>query len=54
MNKGGWLAWKLCREGVVTNTVVNHRGIIGLKVYQREEGEETVNTEQTEVPLSMS
>ena len=34
------------KEGVV-NTVVDHRGIFGLGVYRREEGEETVNIKQT-------
>ena len=33
-------------EGVVVD-VVDHKGSIGLGVYQREEGEETVNTKQT-------
>ena len=36
------LAWLLWQGGVVVD-VVDHRGIIGLGVYQREEGEETVN-----------
>ena len=44
----------LRREGGVVGDVVDHRGIIGLGVYRREEGEETVNIEQTEVPLSMT
>ena len=39
--KGG-LAWLLWQGGVVAD-VVNHRGSIGLGVYQREEGGETVN-----------
>ena len=39
--KGG-LAWLLWQGGVVVD-VVDHRGIIGLRVYRREEGEETVN-----------
>ena len=30
--------------GVVVDDVVDHRGINGLGVYRREEGEETVNT----------
>ena len=47
MIKGGWLAWLLWQEGGVVNTVVDHRGIIGLGVYRREEGEETVNIKQT-------
>ena len=45
--KGG-LAWKLSREGGVVNTVVVlGSGSVGLVVYRREEGEETVNTMQT-------
>ena len=48
MIKGGWLAWLLWQEGGVVNTVVDHRGIIGLGVYRREEGEETMNTMQTD------
>ena len=37
----------LRRERGVIGDVVDHRGIgIGLGVYQREEGEETVNTKQ--------
>ena len=47
MLKGGLLAWLLRQEGGVIGDVVDHSGIIGLGVYQREEGEETVNTEQT-------
>ena len=31
------------KEGVVVDDVVDHRGISGLGVYRREEGEETVN-----------
>ena len=34
------------KEGVVVD-VVDHRGHIGLGVYRREEGEETVNIKQT-------
>ena len=48
--KGG-LAWKLSREGGVVNTVVD-RGTsssASLVVYRREEGEETMNTMQTDV-----
>ena len=53
MLKGGLLAWLLWQGGVV-NTVVDHRGISsGLGVYQREEWEETVNTEQTDASLSI-
>ena len=43
--KGG-LAWLLWQGGVVFD-VVDHRGGIGLVVYRREEGEETMNTIQT-------
>ena len=43
------LAWKLCCKGRrVIRDVVDHRGNIGLGVYRREEGEETINTEQTD------
>ena len=41
-------------QGGVVVDVVDHRGSIGLGVYRREEGEETVNTMQTEVSLSMT
>ena len=43
MIKGGGLAWLVWQGGVVVD-VVDHRGISGLGVYRREEGEETVNT----------
>ena len=46
MLKGGLLAWLLWQGGVIVD-VVDHRSNIGLGVYQREEWEETVNTEQT-------
>ena len=47
--RGVGLAWLLRREGGVVGDVVNHSGIgSGLGVYRREEGEETVNTEQTD------
>ena len=42
----GGLAWLLWQGGVVVD-VVDHRGGIGLGVYRREEGEETVNIKQT-------
>ena len=42
MIKGGVL-W----QGGVVIDVVDHRGGIGLGVYRREEGEETVNIKQT-------
>ena len=45
MIKGG-LAWLLWQGGVIVD-VVDHRGSIGLGVYRREEGEETVNIKQT-------
>ena len=44
MIKGG-LAWLLWQGGVVVD-VVDHRGSIGLGVYRREEGEETINIKQ--------
>ena len=47
--KGG-LAWLLWHEGGVVNSVVG-RGTssgVGLVVYRREEGEETMNTMQTD------
>ena len=45
MIKGG-LAWLLWQGGVAVD-IVDHRGIgIGLEVYRREEGEETVNIKQ--------
>ena len=34
-------------QGGVVVDVVDHRGSIGLGVYRREEGEETVNIKQT-------
>ena len=47
--KGGLLAWLLWQEGGVVNTVVD-RGNSGvsLVVYRREEGEEKMNTMQTD------
>ena len=42
----GGLAWLLWQGGVVVD-VVDHRGSTDLGVYQREEGEETVNIKQT-------
>ena len=47
--KGGGLSWLLWQGGVV-NSVVG-RGTssgVGLVVYRREEGEETMNTMQTD------
>ena len=47
MIKGG-LAWKLCRKGrSIVVDVVDHSGSIGLRVYRREEGEETINIKPT-------
>ena len=46
MLKGGLLAWKLCCKGRSVVDVVDHRGSIGLGVYRREEGEETVNIKE--------
>ena len=47
MLKGALLAWLLRQEGGVVGDGVDHSGIIGHGDYRREEGEETVNTEQT-------
>ena len=47
MLKEGLLAWLLRQEGGVVSDVDDHIGIIGLGVYQREEGEETINIKQT-------
>ena len=47
--KGG-LAWLLWQEGGVVHSIVG-RGTssgVGLVVYRREEGEETMNTMQTD------
>ena len=45
--KGG-LAWLLWQEGGVVNSEVElGSSSVGLVVYRREEGEETVNTMQT-------
>ena len=48
--KGGLLAWKLSREGGVINTVVDRGSSsdVSLVVYRREEGEEIMNTMQTD------
>ena len=52
--KGG-LAWKLCWKGrSVVDDVFDHRGSIGLGVYRREQGEETINIWQTSASLSMT
>ena len=45
--KGGALAWLLRQGGVVNTVVVLGSGSVGLVVYRREEGGETVNTMQT-------
>ena len=48
MLKGGLLAWLLRQEGGVVSDVVDHSGSsVGLVVYRREEGGETVNTMQS-------
>ena len=44
--KGG-LAWLLWQEGVVNNVVDRGSSGVGLVVYRREEGEETINIMQT-------
>ena len=47
MQEGGLLAWLLCGKGGIVGDVVDDRDSIGLGVYRREEGEETVNIKQT-------
>ena len=48
MLEGGLLPWNLyCKGRRVVGDVVDHRGNIGLGVYRREEGEETINIKQT-------
>ena len=46
MIKGGACLVALARRGVVID-VVDHKGSIGLGVYRRGEGKETVNIKQT-------
>ena len=49
MLKEGMLAWLLWQEGGVVNSVVElGSSSIGLVVYRREEGEDTMNTMQTD------
>ena len=49
VDQGGGLAWKLGSQSGVVNTVVDRgSSSVGLVVYRREEGEETVNTMQTD------
>ena len=43
----GGLAWLLWQGGVVNSVVELGSSSVGLVVYQREEGVETVNTMQT-------
>ena len=52
--KGG-LAWLLWQERGVVNSVVERGGsIVGLVVYRREEGEETMNTMQIDAYRCMT
>ena len=52
--KGG-LAWLLWQEGGVVNSVVElGSNSVDLVVYQREEGEETMNTMQTDAYRCMT
>ena len=47
--RGGGLAWLLWQVGWVVDSVVElGSSSVGLVVYRREEGEETVNTMQTQ------
>ena len=43
------LAWLLCGKGGIVSSVVGLLGSVGLGVYRREEGEETVNIKHTDV-----
>ena len=54
--KGGRLAWLLGQVGGVVNSVVvlGTSSGVSLVVYQREEGEETMNTMQTNAYLCMT
>ena len=52
--KGG-LAWLLWQEGRVVNSVVGRgSSSVSLVVYRREEGEETMNTMQTDALRCMT
>ena len=54
MIKGG-LAWLLSQVGVVNNVVGRGTSIgVSLVVYRREEGEETMNTMQTDAYRCMT
>ena len=48
MIKGGGLAWLLWQVGGVVNSVVELEVAGSLGVYRREEGEETMNTIETD------
>ena len=51
----GGLAWLLWQEGGVVNTVVElGSSSVGLVVYRREKGEETMNTMQTDAYQCMT
>ena len=52
---GGGLAWLLWQEGGVVNSVVElGSSSVGLVVYRREEGEETMNTMQIDAHRCMT
>ena len=44
----GGLAWLLWQGGVVNSVVELGSSSVGLVVYRREEGEETINIKQTD------
>ena len=46
MIRAGLVAFKLSWKGTLVGNIVDHRGSIGLEVYRREEGEETININQ--------
>ena len=53
--KGGGLAWLLWQERGVVNSVVElGSSSVGLVVYRREEGEETINIKQTNAAQCMT
>ena len=51
--KGG-LAWLLWQEGVVNSVFKLGSSSVGLVVYRREQGEETMNTMQTDAYRCMT
>ena len=48
MLKGVLLALLLCGKGLIVRGVVVSGSTVSLRVYRREEGEETINTKHTD------